>query len=112
VKVPNSHSARIEPAKIRDYLLSTVNPIGRYKSAFFTSLGYSRHAWQRLEVDLLAHLQSHEVVETQRNPYGAKYIVSGTLDGPSGVAADIIAVWIVLDGESVPRFVTAYPGED
>jgi hypothetical protein len=41
-----------------------------------------------------------------------KYVVRGTLNGPSGEAADVITVWIVLDGESAPRFVTAYPGED
>jgi hypothetical protein len=41
-----------------------------------------------------------------------KYVVRGTLSGPSGAVADVIAVWILLDGESAPRFVTAYPGEE
>ena len=40
-----------------------------------------------------------------------KYVVSGRLSGPSGDAAGVITVWIILDGESAPRFVTAYPGE-
>lgn len=112
MRVPNGRSARIDAAKIHDYLLSPVHPIGRFKSDFFTSLGYSRDAWRRLEADLQAHLRDHEVVQTQPNPYGMKYVVRGTLCGPSGAAADVITVWIVLDGESAPRFVTAYPGED
>jgi hypothetical protein len=41
-----------------------------------------------------------------------KYVVGGTLNGPSGAVADVVTVWIVLDGEDIPRFVTAYPGED
>ena len=112
MRVPNGRSARIDAAKIREYLLSPVHPVGRFKSAFFTSLGYSRDAWRRLETDLRAHLEDHEVVQTQPNSYGMKYVVRATLCGPSGAAADVITVWIVLDGESAPRFVTAYPGED
>jgi len=92
-------------------LLSSVHPIGRFKSAFFTSLGYSPDDWRRLEAGLLVHAQNHEVIETQPNPYGMKYVVSGRLSGPSGDAAGVITVWIILDGESAPRFVTAYPGE-
>lgn len=111
MKVPNAAAAQIDPAKIRQYLLSGVHPVGRFKSAFFTPLGYSLNAWTRLETDLRAHLQDHEVLQTRRNPYGTVYSVRGTLRGPSGAAADVIAVWIVLDGERTPRFVTAYPGE-
>src|SRR4051812_11782797 len=112
MKVPNQRSAQIDPTKIRDYLLSQLHPIGRFKSAFFIALGYSQEAWQQLDADLRAHLQAHEIVQTQRNAFGLKYIVSGNLFGPSGAVADLTSVWIVLDGENFPRFVTAYPGED
>lgn len=112
MRVPNARTARLAPAKIQDYLLSPVHPIGRFKCAFFTSLGYSRAAWRRLDADLRVHLQDNDVVQTQPNPYGMKYVVRGTLSGPSGAVADVIAVWILLDGESAPRFVTAYPGEE
>jgi hypothetical protein len=30
--------------------------------------------------------------------------------GPAGRDARIVVVWIILDGEQFPRFVTAYPG--
>ena len=110
MKVPNCRLARIDTAKIRDYLLSSVHPVGRFKSAFFASLGYSSGDWRRFEADLRGHLQDHEVVRTQPSRYGMKYVVRGNLTGPSG-AADVLTVWIVLDGESAPRFITAYPGE-
>jgi hypothetical protein len=93
-------------------LLSPAHPIGRFKSLFFRSLGYSQDDWHRLETALRAHIRDFDVQRTQRNPYGTKYVVSGTLIGPSGAAVVVTTVWIVLDGESVPRFVTAYPGED
>jgi hypothetical protein len=54
MKLPEAERAVIAPAKIRDYLLSTSHPIGRFKSPFFTSLGYTRANWRRLEQDLLA----------------------------------------------------------
>ena len=41
---------------------------------------------------------------SQVNEYGQKYVVRSMLKGPSG------QVWIILVGERVPRFVTAFPG--
>jgi hypothetical protein len=39
VLLPNADRAVIEPAKLRDYLLSTVHPLGRFKARFCTALG-------------------------------------------------------------------------
>ena len=38
-----------------------------------------------------------------------KYEVRGTLSGPTGDALIVVTVWIVLNDEDFPRFVTAYP---
>ncbi len=43
--------------------------------------------------------------------YGQKFAVHGQLKGPTGRVASVVAVWIILAGESAPRFVTAYPEE-
>ena len=51
--LPNGSEARIDPAKLREYLLSSSHPIGRFKHPFFAGLGYSKERWQRLETDLL-----------------------------------------------------------
>jgi hypothetical protein len=112
LKVPNARLAHIDRAKVEDYLLSPFHPVGRFKAVVFNTLGYSRAAWRQLDADLREHLDVNDVVVTQRNLYGLKYVVGGSLVTPSGAAADFFTVWIILDGESVPRFVTAYPGEE
>lgn len=111
MRVPSAQFAQIDRTKIEDYLLSPFHPVGRFKSFVFNALGYSRDDWRKLDADLRTHLRMNEVIETQRNAFGLKYVVSGNLLAASGAVADLIAVWIILDGESVPRFVTAYPGE-
>jgi hypothetical protein len=41
--------------------------------------------------------------------YGKKYVVQGELIGPTGKKAKIITIWVIEEGEPIPRFVTAYP---
>jgi hypothetical protein len=103
--------AVIGPAKVRDYLLSPEHPVGRFKAVFFQGLGYTRAEWHRLERDLLAMARSEDATPGQPSAFGQKYEVRGTIKGPSGRLAIVLAVWIVLKGESFPRFVTVFPGE-
>jgi hypothetical protein len=51
-------AAIVSADKLRDYLLSSAHPIGRYKSAFFRSLGYAQDQWHVLERDLRAVLSN------------------------------------------------------
>jgi hypothetical protein len=44
MSLPNADRAIVDPAKVRDYLLS--HPVGRFKAAFFLSLGYSQDRWE------------------------------------------------------------------
>ena len=111
MNLPGADHAILDDAKVRDYLLSLEHPIGRFKAAFFSSLGYTRDQWQRLQQDLLQLGQSGTAEQGQKSTFGQKYEVRGILEGPSGGGADIVTVWIVLDGEEFPRFVTAFPGE-
>lgn len=62
----------IAPAKIRDYLLSTSHPVGRFKEPFFASLGYAVAHWQRLERDLLVIAASGEAEPGRESQYGQK----------------------------------------
>jgi hypothetical protein len=110
MKVPGAEFAQIDREKIEDYLLSPFHPVGRFKAVWFNSLGYLRNEWQELDTALRAHLRSSEVIETERNAFGLKYVVGGNLLTPSGTVANVVAVWIILDHDSAPRFVTAYPG--
>lgn len=107
--LPGAQRAVIEAAKIRDYLLSSEHPVGRYKAAFFEALGYTRSDWKQLHDDLLDLCLTKDAVEGHSSPFGQKYEVRGRLDGPVGRGADVVTVWVVLVGEDVPRFVTAFP---
>lgn len=103
-------AAIVSADKLRDYLLSSAHPIGRYKSTFFRSLGYAPEQWQVLERDLRAVL-SNEAQPSGVTKYGQKFTVRGALSGPNGRSAGIVSIWIILVGETAPRFVTAYPEE-
>ena len=111
MKLPEAQRAVIAPAKIRDYLLSMSHLVGRFKEPFFSSLGYTVANWQRLEQDLLALAASGEAEPGRESPYGQKYEIHGTLNGPFGKSARVLTVWIVRFETDVPQFVTAFPGE-
>ncbi len=52
VKLANIEFAMIPVEKVRDYLPSPNHSIGRYKAAFFRSLGYDQADWETLADDL------------------------------------------------------------
>jgi len=110
-RLPSGEHAIVSQDKITDYLLSASHPIGRFKAVFFFSLGYSIDNWELLRQDLLQLARSGEALVVQQSPYGQKYEVRGSLVGPSRRRADLVTVWIVLDSETYPRLVTAYPGD-
>ena len=70
VKLPGAEHAIVDEAKIREYLLSSSHPVGRFKSTFFFSLGYSAADWDRLAADLFSHLRDNQALVTEANAYG------------------------------------------
>ncbi len=110
MKIPNLEKAIIEPEKLHSYILSATHPVGQFKATFFLGLGYSAEDWQLLAQDLRQQLLPLDVVRTEESRYGRKFIVEGPLKGPTGTIRQVVAVWVILSGEEVPRFVTAYPG--
>ena len=108
--LPTFEHAYVDPAKVRDYLLSPVHPVGRFKAVVFQALGYRAEGWETLRDDLLALTRTTEAVAGQTSTFGQKYEVSGTLRGPNGREAKFTSVWLVpIEGEA-PRFITAFPG--
>ena len=108
--LPAAERAHIDPAKVRDYLLSTVHPVGRFKAVVFQALGYTAEAWEKLRDDLLALARMSDAVPGQASSFGQKYEVSGTLRGPNGREAQFTCVWLVPTDDQAPRFITAFPG--
>jgi hypothetical protein len=101
-------TAIISRDKVAGYLLSPSHPIGRYKAAFFASIGYSIDASEVLERDLRGLLGA-EIAELDSTEYGQKFSSRGLITGPNGRQAYVLAIWIILSDENSPRFVTAYP---
>lgn len=108
--LPNGALAEIDPAKVRDYLLSPSHPIGRFKATFFERLGYSATEWERLRNDLLLVARTAEAFPGQESPFGQKYETRATLTGPGGRTAQVVAIWLVPSSEEIPKFITAFPG--
>ena len=111
MKLPNAEAAFIDADKLQDYLLSPEHPVGRFKAAFFRTLGYSRENWAQFESDLRELHLSEDVSDIVESRYGVKYVIRANLKGRSGETVQLVSVWIILKEEDVPRFVTAYPGE-
>ncbi len=109
MKLKNIEKALIPSEKLQDYLLSPSHPVGRFKSVFFRSLGYSQSESDQLEADIRKILLN-DPEKKEVTPYGKKYIIRGNITGSSKRTAEIVTVWIILNGEDFPRFVTAYPG--
>jgi len=110
VLLPNPDRAVIDDAKVRDYLLSPSHPVGRFKSVFFSALGFSQANWQLLRDALLELSRSDAAVPGRPSPFGQKFEVRAILQGPSGRQAEVVTVWLVSIGEDFARFVTAFPG--
>jgi hypothetical protein len=111
VKLPNAELAIINPRKLRDYALSSLHPVGRFKAAFFSGIGFTGANWDSLDLELRRLVSEADAEIDERNEFGQKYVVRGRVAGPKGMSAEVVTVWIVLDGEMAPRFVTIYPGD-
>ena len=107
--LPNVPLASIDQRKITDYLLARSHPAGRAKAAFFHRFGFTAAAWPMLRDALLAHAQSAPVVATAETLFGKKYILEGPLVAADGRRPRVRAVWFIANGETTPKFVTAYP---
>lgn len=111
VLLPNVERATIDPAKLRDYLLSATHPIGRFKARFFGALGFTPTRWDDLAAALRSQHLTQPVTQSTETVHGRKYIIRAILVGPNGQSADIVSVWFSPTGSDTPRFVTAYPGD-
>jgi hypothetical protein len=107
--LPHADRAVIAPEKVRDYLLSKVHPVGRFKSVVFSALGYRAEEWERLRDDLLALARTGVVSLGRASTFGQRYEVTGILSGPNGREARFVSVWMLPAENEPPRFITAVP---
>jgi len=97
------------PEKLRDYILSPTHSDGRAKAAYLGLLGYTQADWEQLESDLRQQILNCEAQPGRPSLYGDKYEIVAPLTGPNGKTAWVRTIWIIIHGETVPRFVTLIP---
>ena len=105
---PDAEHAIVTEEKLREYLLNLDHPVGGPKAAWFASIGYTLENWRELADDLMALARTSDEFVAKPSPYGVKYEVTGRIGRPGHRPALVVSVWIV-EGNSAPRLVTAYP---
>lgn len=106
---PDAELSVVTEDKLCNYLLNYSHPVGGPKAAWFASIGYTRDNWLELREDLLAMAQACDNFVAKPSPYGVKYETEGVLGTKGHRPGKVVAVWIVEEN-SPPRLVTAYPG--
>ena len=108
-RLPNANEARIDPRKLRDYVLNTEHTIGKYKATFFVEIGYSADNWQKLESDIREQHLSQPAEPGQESPFGRKYTITAPLRGPQGEVRQVATIWIIRPNNDFPELVTMVP---
>ena len=108
-ELPDREHARVDDAKVRDYLLALNHPDGRSKAEFFFRFGFKAEEPGWLSVALLEIGVSNPVVRVIRSQYGVRYTVDGRLRAPDGRRPVVRTVWIATPETKGPRLITAYP---
>ena len=111
LKLPNHIQAFVPQKKITHYLLDLTHPQGRPKARFFLGYGFRRDAWEAMAQYFQLHAATHEICENELTIHGLMFTVEGELETPDGRSPYVRTVWIIPHGETLPRFVTAYPGK-
>ena len=109
MRLPNAEAAVIPLPKMRDYLLDPEHPEGGGKAVFFLAMGFHPDRWQLLADAIREMIGTAPVTQRVESRHGTKYIVAGNLMTPIARSVHVRTVWIIEPGESIPRFVTAYP---
>lgn len=99
----------VEMRKVAEYLLSETHPVGRHKAVVFRALGYDAQRPSVLADDLLLLAEGGVTRSEEPSAFGVVRVVGGTLQGPNGRGRAFITVWILANGGSEFRLVTAYP---
>ncbi len=107
-KLPNAENALVDIRKITDYLLDPLHHRGRHKARVFRSaLGIGREDAEWLRERLLSAAHNEEARFTYRDEFGERYQLDFILVGLDRDVT-IRSSWIVLYGETFPRFTGCY----
>ncbi len=111
MRFPQKTEFEIPDEKLFEYLFSESHSVGKWKAAFFFSIGFGHHNAQLLKEALMKVAIENDYAKVVENLYGTKYVVDGDIVTPLGTTATIRTVWIRERGKEKVRLVTAYPGK-
>jgi hypothetical protein len=108
VDLPNRERAFVDVAKLRDYCLSLVHPVGKHKAKVFLSvLGLTQNDALFLQAALLEAAKTGEATEGGKDDYGQRYSIDFSMQTDKGTAI-VRSAWIILINEDFPRLVSCY----
>ncbi|MSO45189.1 MAG: hypothetical protein EXQ59_00255 [Acidobacteria bacterium] len=81
MRVPNAGRAVIEPAKVRDYLLSSTHLVGRFKARFFLGRGFRADDGGAFALALREQHLPQEATLAELDQYGQRFIVRAISPG-------------------------------
>jgi hypothetical protein len=108
MKLPNADKALIPESKLREYCLNPKHDDGQHKAYLFSKL-LDIHS-QNLDLlrnALKESIKNYEVDHTSRTSYGTIYYVDFPMIRQERTF-QIRSIWIIRDGETIPRFVSCY----
>ena len=108
MRLPGGGDARIDPHKIRGYLLSRTHPVGRFKARVFAAAGFTEATLDEFVAEVRRVAAEGDLSQVEDTTFGRKYTVSGVLSGPAG-AIQVLTVWIEEPGQRGVRLVTVQP---
>jgi hypothetical protein len=111
LKLPHRVRAKVERAKVYDYLLNPEHRYGGSKAEFFLQLGFNRKNWKTLQQALCVHARSYPVVSMVETDFGPQFVIEGSLQCPDGRQTLVRSVWQIDVGKIAPRLITSYPLE-
>ena len=109
MNLPNRDNAYIQSQKLTGYLLSETHPIGSSKAKLLRACGFTEKNVDKLEQALLTIAYMEVVQDVIATPHGVKYVIDGVVKTPDHRHLHLRTVWIVDQGDTKPRFVTARP---
>jgi len=108
MRLPNADRAIFDIRKIEDYCLSASHPRGRHKARVFReALGLNPGDAGWLRDALLQAVRSSEAQQVSADDWGSYWRVDATVRR-QGRSAMVRMVWIMRNGEDIPRFVTCW----
>ena len=109
MKIPNNNQSFVADNKITDYLLSEFHEIGKHKADFFRRFGFDVADINTFKDSLIQHSIDRDIEKTKNTDFGVKYELKCEINTPDERNPCIVTVWIVESGETLPKFITAYP---